>query len=315
MILGCMNFGKADWGIPRKSAEDILDTAFECGIRKFDTASFYAGGLSEKILGGWIKDSGCRDSVEVMSKAGGGDPDNTSTKGLSADCLVRSTESSLRRLGLSRLDTLTLHWPDPDSSVNDTLDGITNLLERGLIRNWALSNFYTGETVRFLERALIREMPLPKYNHVHLNLLEQHALKELVPETNLYGVSTLAWSPLCGGILCDSFRNTNPRFHSKGSFWKRYSENSWLERRNYLVSIADDHGVSLEHLALGWLVHWGVEPIFGAETKNEILLLTSLDFSGFSPEISNLLTQSGEVQYPHDVLNFSGVHLRSKGLI
>ena len=248
MILGCMNFGKANWGISRDDAQTVLNMAYECGIRAFDTASFYAEGASERILGSWIRDRGCRDSVQVMSKAGGGNPDHPNMKGLSSHCLIGSTESSLCRLGVDWLDVLTLHWPDPNAEIDDTLDGVSVLLERGLIKEWALSNFYTGEMVRILERAQARSMPLPRYSHVHLNLLEQHALREMIPESNQYGVSSLAWSPFCGGILYSGFHDTNARFHAEGSFWKRYCEGPWIDRRSRIVSLSRDYGVSLECL-------------------------------------------------------------------
>lgn len=315
MILGCMHFGKQGWGIGEAEAWALLDAVYAQGGRVFDTANFYAGGQSERILGGWARERGIQDSLCIMSKAGGADPQDASIRGLSAASLRRSVESSLCRLGVESLGVLTLHWPDPDTAVEETLDGVAALLEQGLIRGWALSNYYAAELVRMLERAKARALPPPRYSHVHLNLLEQHALQELIPESSQYGVTSLAWSPLCGGVLSSESLEGSLKFCDPASFWHRYRGKRHQQRREQLVALAQDADVPLLLLSFAWLDHWGVEPICGFQTPEQFEKYLSLDLRSVQRALIMAVTEVPDTAYPHDLLAFSGVARRRGCLI
>ena len=72
-------------------------------------------GLSDKFLGRWLKEAGCRERVVVATKVAGpaamgwlrGGPAR-----LDSENIRQSVDASLRRLGTDRIDLLQLHWPD-----------------------------------------------------------------------------------------------------------------------------------------------------------------------------------------------------------
>src|SRR6476646_7897770 len=77
IVLGCGNFGGVGsapaffgQGIPREEASRIMDTAWDLGIRTFDTADAYGGGRSATWIGEWIATKGAdaRDALTVETK-------------------------------------------------------------------------------------------------------------------------------------------------------------------------------------------------------------------------------------------------------
>lgn len=99
----------------------LLDTAWNAGIRYFDTAPFYGRGRSERRLGVFL-DGKPRDSFVISSKVGriltpacgqleedgiflNLSPFNAHYD-YSYDGVMRSYEHSLHRLGLDRIDIL-----------------------------------------------------------------------------------------------------------------------------------------------------------------------------------------------------------------
>jgi len=310
-----MNFGKAGWGIDSTQAWAVLDMACSMGVNVFDTSNFYAGGNSERILGGWVRSRHAEGQVTIMSKAGGADPEEPAIRGLSSASMAKSVRKSLGRLGVESLDVLTLHWPDPSVCVDETLDGIEMLLEQGLILNWSISNYYAGEMVRILERAKARGMRSALFSHVHMNLFEQKALRELVPESRLYGVTTAAWSPLCGGLLSKSTHLDSPKFTDPSSFWHRYTTPAYFRRKAELEALAAEAGLLLHHLALAWLTHWQIRPIFGAHTAEDLKELMDFNLAEVPEQVLCGITETADLCYPHDVLAFSGVTLRRGGVV
>src|SRR6059036_1208171 len=77
IVLGCGNFGGVGsapaffgQGIPREEAPRIMDTAWELGIRTFDTADAYGGGRSEAWIGDWLRTKGpeVRERIVLSTK-------------------------------------------------------------------------------------------------------------------------------------------------------------------------------------------------------------------------------------------------------
>ena len=114
MVLGTAQFGM-DYGIAntigKPSNEDvfqILDLAWESGVRKFDTAPSYN---SESLLGEFILNKGIQDKIKVLTKI-------PSLNGLSdyETIIIKSTELSLKNLGCP-IDVLFFHDPKDSEDI------------------------------------------------------------------------------------------------------------------------------------------------------------------------------------------------------
>src|SRR5438067_8918121 len=108
IIFGCGNFGGigsaphlCSAGDSEERALELLDHAQRVGLRRFDTANTYGGGLSEIILGKWLslQGSSFRQTAQIATKVGnphGCPPGETP---LSATQIAHHLDVSLRRLG------------------------------------------------------------------------------------------------------------------------------------------------------------------------------------------------------------------------
>jgi D-threo-aldose 1-dehydrogenase len=124
MGLGCAQLGGLYQAMSDAEARSIVDTAWEAGIRYFDTAPYYGYTLSERRLGDALRERE-RDSFVVSTKAGrlmkldaGVQPgENGWAQPLpfrphfdyTYDGIMRSHQDSLRRLRLDRIDILYVH--------------------------------------------------------------------------------------------------------------------------------------------------------------------------------------------------------------
>ena len=100
IVLGCGNFGGVGsspaffgQGIRQEEAPRIMDAAWELGIRTFDTADAYGGGLSETFIGHWLKQKGARvrDQILLSSKVFNPVGDGPNDRGLSRRHIFRRT--------------------------------------------------------------------------------------------------------------------------------------------------------------------------------------------------------------------------------
>jgi diketogulonate reductase-like aldo/keto reductase len=181
----------------RQSEIAAVSQALELGYRLFDTAEMYAEGGAERILGSALQAFGAarRDELCIVSKVL---PDNASRSGT-----IRACEASLARLGCQYLDLYLLHWRGAHP-FTETLAGFENLLRRGMIRHFGVSNLDVGE----LEAWLQAEQTLQLTASVRCNQLyyscETRGIEfALLPWQRAHGIATMAYSPLGQGALAE----------------------------------------------------------------------------------------------------------------
>lgn len=102
--LGTWQFSET-WGLVNyDAAKNVIAKALEVGINFFDTAMVYGRGLSEEFLGKALKELNVpRDDVIIATKIPG--------EFLNPDDVFRAVDKSLKRLRVSSIDLLQLHWP------------------------------------------------------------------------------------------------------------------------------------------------------------------------------------------------------------
>lgn len=108
--LGTMTFGATTgWGVPAETAAELYDSYRAAGGNYLDTANQYAGGESERIVGGLV--AGHREEVVIASKYTNSAPRNgdANAGGNQRKNMVQSIEASLRRLGTDYLDLYVVH--------------------------------------------------------------------------------------------------------------------------------------------------------------------------------------------------------------
>jgi D-threo-aldose 1-dehydrogenase len=278
-----LGFGTVALGLLEPEDEQIgiaaVERAVERGVRLFDTAPYYGNGRAERRLG--IAFRGVpRDSFRIESKVGrlvGADDEARPGSweppfDYSYDGVMRSYESSLRRLGLDRIDALLFHdlgslthgdrHPELFATAMDS--GYRALAE--LKASGAVSAIGIGVNEwQVLEEA----MAVADFDVFLLagryTLLEQTSLDTFFPRLQQAGASVFIGGPFNSGILAQGPRP---------GVWYNYAPapEPILERVRAIQEICERHGVPLPTAALRFpIAHPGVASVvFGPRTADEV---------------------------------------------
>ncbi len=276
---GCWQLGGNWTGMSREKAVKAIYKAKELGINFFDVAPFYGFGEAEKLLGETVRDF--REDIFIASKVGlrWQEKFPPEQRDLSQKNIRWEIEESLKRLGTDYIDLYQFHWPDPNVPIQESLEIVKELKKEGKIRYIGLCNTSVPELNQALEYADIVS------NQVYFNALDQDPLQyfvipleyrtksELIPYCNEKNISVIPYSPLCQGLLTDSFnkeewiekdvRNNNPKY--QGDWLKTYQK-----KAEKLKKIADDYNKPLAQLAFNWLrAQPAVTSIIAGTTNSE----------------------------------------------
>lgn len=170
----------------RKQEIAALRTGIDLGMTLIDTAEMYGDGATETLLGEAL--AGVRDQVFLVSKVY---PQNAGRGRLEKAC-----EASLRRLKTDRLDLYLLHWRG-SVPLDETIEGMTALVNAGKIRRWGVSNFDHGD----MEQLLSAGGQACTTNQILYNVTERGAEFDLLPLLAEHQTPVMAYSPIGQGAL------------------------------------------------------------------------------------------------------------------
>ena len=139
ICLGCMGFGDPtrwihQWVLVEEASRPIIQKALELGINFFDTANVYSLGASEEILGRALRDFSRRDEVVIATKVHGQMRDGPNGRGLSRKAILSEIDHSLWRLGTDYVDVYQIHRFDPDTSLEETMQALHDVVKVGKAR-------------------------------------------------------------------------------------------------------------------------------------------------------------------------------------
>jgi aryl-alcohol dehydrogenase-like predicted oxidoreductase len=198
--LGCWQLG-ADWGaVSEDDALSVLSSAFDAGVRFFDTADVYGDGRSEQLIGRFLAGLGAAAaSIMVATKVGRrADPfaPETFTEANLRDWVDRSR----RNLGVDTLDLVQLHCPPTatfsDDAVFDVLDA---LRDEGALAGYGVSVETCAEALAAIARPSVVSV------QIILNAFRLKPLDEVLPAAIEAGVGIIARVPLASGLLSGKY--------------------------------------------------------------------------------------------------------------
>ncbi len=249
--LGTMNFGKRT---PASDSERIIHGAIERGIDFFDTANVYCDGESERILGRALK--GKRGACTIATKVGFARIDGKA-EGLGRARLLAACYASLSRLGIDCIDLYYLHVPDHATPIEESLDALSELLDKKKISRWGVSNYASWQILEMMHIADARKMPRPVMSQQIYNVLIRQLEVEYFKFTRKFPIVTTVYNPLAGGLLtgkhaCGASQKGS-RFENNRLYQTRYWSEAMFDRTEELGAIARDEGLALTDLAYAWL--------------------------------------------------------------
>ena len=289
-------------------AKRLVDICLEAGVNLFDTADVYSDGLAETNLGKAI--AGRRQQVLISTKATFrmGNTTDPNDVGSSRHHLIRACEGSLKRLGTDYIDIYHLHGFDAVTPLEEVLNALNNLVQRGKVRYIACSNFSGWHLMKSL--AVSDRYGWPRYvgHQVYYSLLNRDYEWELMPLGVDQEVGALIWSPLGWGRLTGKIRRGQPlpnvsRLHQIADAGPKVDQEHLYKVVDALDSVAEECAKTVPQVALNWLLQRPTVSTVIIGARNEEQLRQNLGAVGWnlSPEQIARLDQASDVTpiYPY----------------
>ena len=241
-----LGFGTWEMGgrMSKNDTEDekyigAIRNAISIGFRHIDTAEMYGNGHTETLVAQAIKNTP-RDSLYITSKV--------KKQNLAYRDLITACEKSLERLQTDYLDLYLVHHPNPDIPAQETFKALDELMDKGLIRRYGVSNYNVTQLAEAREHA---QNPIV-INQIEYNLHTRNEgafnidmEKSIIPYCLQNNILVMAWRPLVKGEL----QTSHP----------------------VLETMAKKYGKTQNQIALNWLISKkGFATIVKATSKNHI---------------------------------------------
>jgi aryl-alcohol dehydrogenase-like predicted oxidoreductase len=300
LCLGTMQFG---WTADEAASVAVMDAYVVAGGNFIDTADIYSrwapnnpGGVSEEIIGRWMKARGNRDTIVVATKVRGEMWNGADGQGLSRAHITRAVEDSLRRLQLETIDLYQCHYPDDDTPIEETLAVFGDLIKAGKVRHIGASNYTATGLGDALKTSADKKLPAFATLQPHHNLVHRKEYEAgLAALCDRDGIGVIPYSPLAGGFLTGKYRRGEPTPKSQraGTVRQRYANDAGYNVIDALDAVAAAHNTTVAAVALAWqLTRPAITaPIIGANTPDQLAaLLPGADLTLSLEEIASLDT-------------------------
>ena len=231
-----------------KTAEAIVKTAWENGIREYDTAQAY--GKSEEVLGRAIRSLDLIDRVKIITKL---HPD---LNHLNRCELEESVEKSLNNLNVPILHGLMLHREDYLGIWESGLGKILqSFVEKGLVKHVGISVYSPGSAVLALETDGISMIQIP--SNILDHRFEQAGVFEVAQER---GIEIYVRSVFLQGLILMNVPDL--------PVYMQFA----VQTQKQLENLSKETGLSKQDLAFGYVKQAFPETkvVFGAETSNQV---------------------------------------------
>jgi len=254
-------------GTERSEAIKAIREAHNLGVTSIDTAPVYGQGTSEEIVGEAIKDIQ-RDKVQILTKYGlswegtngkfyfkskdnNGNPLDIYHYA-SKERVIKECEDSLKRLGTDYIDLYQIHWPDPTTPIQETMEAVNHLIKEGKVRYAGVCNYNVDQMIEADKHIGLVS------NQVHYSMVQRKIEKDIVPHALENNKSILAYSPLERGLLTGKMK---PGYefcegdHRKGIY---YFSDENIKRTNAFLAkikpVADEKNATLAQLVIRWTI-------------------------------------------------------------
>jgi aryl-alcohol dehydrogenase-like predicted oxidoreductase len=269
LALGTMTFGQGQWGAKDEDARAIFDVYRAQGGNFIDTADIYSGGISEQLLGKFIKDTNSRDEIVLATKfgfngsasplaatqAGGGNPN---AGGAGAKNIHRALDASLKNLKTDYIDLYWMHIWDGVTPPEEIAQTLGDLVRAGKIRYYALSDMPAWLATKIATIALERRIPGPIAMQVEYSLVARDVESEHVPAAQDCGMGIIPWSPLAGGFLTGKYNKEDTSRTGRLSGANPFGDSKFVDRNwdilDALQTIAKECEVPAAQVALAWIL-------------------------------------------------------------
>ena len=243
------------WG-PQDDNESVeaIRRALSLGVNWIDTAAIYGLGHSEEVVAKALKGTSHKPYVFTKCSMRWHD-DRSIYRSLKVNSLEEELNASLRRLNVDTIDLYQIHWPNPETEIEEGWSALARFKEQGKIRYIGVSNFSVDQMKRAQKIAPITSLQPP------YSMLRRAIEEEILPFAKANNIGVINYSPMLSGMLTgkmtreriaampqDDWRRRAPEFNEP-----RLSRN--LRLVELLREIGSAHKVEPGVVAVAWTLH------------------------------------------------------------
>ena len=184
------------------------------------------------------------------------------TRGGSRHYIEKAVARTLKRLGTDYIDVYQMHQPDLQTPIAETLEALSDLVHRGVVRYIGHSNF-TGWQIADADWTA-RSRGLERFVSAQneWSLLERKVEAEIMPACREFGLGQLPFFPLASGFLTGKYRRGEDLpAGTRLAAWAQamparidaITADANFNKLDGLTSFAEERGHTVLELALSWL--------------------------------------------------------------
>jgi len=299
LILGAAGFGERRGG--GAVGADIIKilTAFtDAGGNFIDVADQYQYGEAEEIVGKFIETQRHNFIICTKYTRRGEQSPSPANYGNHRKAMRQAVEASLKRLKTDYIDIYMPHFDDGLTPLEEIGRGLEDLIKAGKILYTGLANFPAWKAAAIATMAPLSAL------QIEYNLVQRNADRELLAMARHFGLGSMVYSPLAGGLLTGKYRKgATGRLANSAS--DNYQED---ETTKTIIDLLEELAVELEatpgNVALAWALKQNVFPIIGARTIRQMQDgLKAVDIQLTEDHLARLNQISAiTLGYPNDLL-------------
>ena len=242
--VGCYSlagvYGKKDV----KEFKKMLNRAYDMGVTFFDTAEAY--GDAEHILGETV--AAYREDVFIATKVGVREGIKPNLK---ADYVGAACEGSLERLQTDYIDLYQVHFDDPDTPVEETVNVLDDLVAEGKIRYYGVGHLPVNRVEQYCKRGNVFSLLM------ELSAVARRARETLLPLCEEYKVGGIAFSTTGRGLLTGKIRSAHfdrSDLRTMDPLFQRENFQSGLRIAETVAALAKEYEKTPVQAALAWVL-------------------------------------------------------------
>ena len=262
-ILGGLCLGSS---LNKSDSLIFLDKAYKLGIRNIDTGSLYGNGQSEEIISCFNRSSNKKFKIHtkigLIKKIRSDNSFGVDLASLTPEYIEKAIKKSLHKCKVDNLEKVSLHAFCNEIPIEDQIGKLSEMINKGYINSYGICNFEKEELSKWLSICFENNLKYPDSLDLHLNLLEQKAVKEIFPYLEGTTVKAIPHRILCRGILAGRYKDPNQiPINSRGAISsrvKRYITKENIEIVKNIEKLAHKKNMNLLDLVLNWTLSFDV---------------------------------------------------------